>query len=215
MSSMNSSCNYENPINFAYPLTTSQEGSDTPFFVVFDSDSLPNNKEILMQTTYIGGDTKYDLVNISNSDGDDIKPDLAFVSIGDTGIYVDIIWEHSQNNKTDIWNYLIPYNPVNSDVRDGKNSIYNFELAQNYPNPFNPSTIIKFAIPSVGNSLMKFVQLKVYDILGNEVATLLNKEKLPGNYEAKFDGSNLASGVYFYKLSTQDFVSVKKMLLLK
>ena len=65
-SSKNISCNYENPINFSYPLTTSQEGSDTPFFVVFDTDSLLNNKEILMQTAYIGGDTNDGLVNISN-----------------------------------------------------------------------------------------------------------------------------------------------------
>ena len=214
MTSSNTSCNYEHPINFSYPLTTSQEGSDTPFFVVFDTDSLLNNKEILMQTAYIGGDTKDGLVNISNSDGDDIKPDLAFVSIDDN-VYVDIIWEHSQNNKSDIWDYLIPYHPVNSDVNDGTTSIYNFELAQNYPNPFNPSTIIKYQIPFVETHRNVSVQLKIYDVLGNEVATLVNEEKPAGNYEVKFDANNLSSGVYFYKLSTSSFVKVKKMLLLK
>ncbi len=73
---------------------------------------------------------------------------------------------------------------------------------QNYPNPFNPSTIIKYSIPAPPNLPKReaLVQLKVYDILGNEVATLVNKEEPAGNYEINFDGSNLASGVYFYKL---------------
>ena len=95
-----------------------------------------------------------------------------------------------------------------------KNLPTEFSLGQNYPNPFNPSTIIKYSIPS-SSVEMRLVQLKVYDILGNEIATLVNEKKSPGNYEIRFDGSNIASGIYFYKLTTQDFVSVKKMLLLK
>ncbi len=92
-----------------------------------------------------------------------------------------------------------------------------FKLAQNYPNPFNPITIIKYSIPAPPNLPKReaLVQLKVYDIIGNEVATLVNETKVPGNYEINFNGSNLASGVYFYKLVSNDFVSVKKMLLLK
>ena len=90
-----------------------------------------------------------------------------------------------------------------------------FKLEQNYPNPFNPSTIIKYQIPFLETHRDASVQLKIYDILGNEVTTLVNETKAPGNYEIKFDGSKLASGVYFYKLSTSSFVKVKKMLLLK
>ena len=89
-------------------------------------------------------------------------------------------------------------------------SVKGFELYQNYPNPFNPTTIIKFRISDFG-----FVNLKVYDILGNEIATLVNEEKLPGSYEISFDGSDLPSGVYFYQLITSDFVQTKKMILLK
>jgi len=85
-----------------------------------------------------------------------------------------------------------------------------FSLAQNYPNPFNPTTTIQFQI---ANST--FVNLKVYDILGSEVATLVNEEKPTGTFKASFDGSNLASGVYFYQLKAGDFVSTKKLLLLK
>ncbi len=85
-----------------------------------------------------------------------------------------------------------------------------FSLMQNYPNPFNPNTTIKFSIPH-----SQFVTLKVYDILGREVATLVNEEKLHGNYEVKFDGSALPSGTYFYRLQAGIFSQTKKLLLLK
>lgn len=85
-----------------------------------------------------------------------------------------------------------------------------FLLQQNYPNPFNPSTTIKFSIPH-----SQFVTLKVYDLLGREVTTLVNEEKLPGNYEVKFDGGNLSNGVYFYRLKAGDYMFVKKFILMK
>jgi uncharacterized membrane protein len=89
-----------------------------------------------------------------------------------------------------------------------------FNLAQNYPNPFNPSTKIRYSIPDVGSGLAQIV-LKVYDILGNEVATLVNEEKPAGVYEVTFDASELSSGIYFYKLSAGSFNETKKMTLLK
>jgi photosystem II stability/assembly factor-like uncharacterized protein len=88
-----------------------------------------------------------------------------------------------------------------------------FALMQNYPNPFNPTTKIKYAVPSSGVRL--FVTLKIYDILGNEVTTLLNESKEPGEYEIEFDGSKLSSGVYFYTLRAGDFSASRKLLLIK
>ena len=85
-----------------------------------------------------------------------------------------------------------------------------YELAQNYPNPFNPSTTIQFAIPKAG-----MVSLKVYNILGEEVATLINREMNAGFQSVNFDASNLSSGLYFYRISASNFLDVKKMLLLK
>ena len=85
-----------------------------------------------------------------------------------------------------------------------------YDLFQNYPNPFNPSTLIKYNIPKAGH-----VTLKIYGILGNEIRTLVNGEKPAGSYNVEFNGSNLASGIYFYRLEAEDFVSVKKMILLK
>ncbi len=93
-----------------------------------------------------------------------------------------------------------------------------FSLEQNYPNPFNPTTTIKYSIapPNLTKEeTLQNVTLKVYDVLGREVATLVNEEKSPGNYEVKFDASKLASGVYFYRLTAGNFVSTKKMVLLR
>ncbi len=90
-----------------------------------------------------------------------------------------------------------------------------FELYQNYPNPFNPVTKIKYGIPYLGNKNQALVELKIYDILGNEVLTLVNEQKSPGSYETVFDGSDISSGVYFYKLRCNSFTAIKKMVLTK
>ena len=92
-----------------------------------------------------------------------------------------------------------------------------FVLKQNYPNPFNPSTKIKFSVPVETRhaSSLQYVTLKVHDLLGREVTTLINEEESPGNYEVQFDGTSLPSGVYFYTLNANEFFQSKKMLLIK
>ena len=93
-----------------------------------------------------------------------------------------------------------------------------FSLEQNYPNPFNPSTKIKYTLPSVTLRQAQsdiFVTLKVYDVLGNEIATLVNEEKPAGNFEVEFNSGNLPSGLYFYTLQSGNFAETMKMLLLK
>ncbi len=103
-------------------------------------------------------------------------------------------------------------NSILTGVRDLPQVINNFNLYQNYPNPFNPSTRIKYSI-----STSSLVSIKIYNILGKEVAILLNEQKNPGEYQLTFNSGkyNLSSGVYFYKLSAGSFTSVKKMMLLK
>ncbi len=90
------------------------------------------------------------------------------------------------------------------------NDLNTFSLIQNYPNPFNPNTTIAYSIPIAGK-----VSLKIFDVLGNEIATLVNEEKTTGNYTVNFDASNLTSGVYFYRIQAGDYVETKKMILLK
>jgi len=85
-----------------------------------------------------------------------------------------------------------------------------YSLSQNYPNPFNPSTVISYELAVSG-----LVSLKVYDVLGNEVKTLIDKKQNSGKYEVTFNGNNIHSGVYFYKLITGDFIETRSMILLK
>jgi aminopeptidase N len=117
-------------------------------------------------------------------------------------------------------NYILKTLSVTVDVDDENNLPSGFSLEQNYPNPFNPSTQIRFTIPA--SSLNPFskgegtlVSLKVYDVLGNEVATLVNEEKPAGNYEVDFDAAGLPSGIYITRLTSGTYASSIKMLLLK
>jgi len=97
-----------------------------------------------------------------------------------------------------------------SNVEDDEFNLEEYELSQNYPNPFNPNTTINYSISNPG-----YVTLKVYDILGKEVTSLVNEEKPAGIYEIEFDGRNLASGIYIYKLSVNNYSDSKKLILLK
>lgn len=141
----------------------------TPFFVVYDSDSLKNNKEIIA-----------------------------------------IYWMHDQNGKKDIWVAYTRYNPNFGAVSDPGIKPNNFVLSQNYPNPFNPSTTLNYSLPESG-----LVTLKIYDILGREIKTLVEEIKPAGNYSVQFGGQNLTSGIYFYQLRSGNFISTRKMVLIK
>ncbi len=106
-------------------------------------------------------------------------------------------------------NYFM-FSPNATGVKNEKNHEFTFSLNQNFPNPFNPNTEIKYSIPS-----RSFVTLKVYNILGNEVKTLVNENKDAGEYSINFNANNLPSGVYFYRISAGNYTSLKKMILLK
>jgi hypothetical protein len=105
--------------------------------------------------------------------------------------------------------------PVTGGIEDNQNYAMEYELSQNYPNPFNPVTKIRFQIPE-----FSFVTLRVFDLLGNEVATLVNEEKAAGSYKVEFNSrgliyQTLPSGIYFYELRAGDYTDTKKMILLK
>lgn len=144
-------------------------------------------------------DTIYSVANSVNGDGNPIPGDE---------------WNFGAN-----FPVVVIDNPVT--VEDEISPVQ-FRLSQNYPNPFNPSTNIQYAVSSLptGQAGRQFVSLKVYDVLGNEVATLVNEEKPVGSYEIDFSvGQNsilsLSSGIYFYRLQAGSFVETKKMVLLK
>jgi hypothetical protein len=103
------------------------------------------------------------------------------------------------------------YNPTATAVNNVTNTLpKQYSLSQNYPNPFNPTTQIKFSIPEAGN-----VKLTVYDVVGREIGVLVNKNLAAGTYNYTWNASNFASGIYFYRIESKNFVMVKKMVLLK
>jgi hypothetical protein len=144
----------------------------------------------------------------------------------EAGKPVDIILAYSVGRGIDPLNsvtetksiiqYAISIYESNFDIETSvdKNEDYKipskYYLSQNYANPFNPNTTIKYQIPE-----LSFITLKVYDVLGSEITTLVNEEKPIGGYEIKFDATGLPSGIYFYQLQAGDFVETKKMILMK
>ena len=122
--------------------------------------------------------------------------------------YVRAYYSSIQSDLTNIVNSAVQYykNKNESEAQ----SITGFILEQNFPNPFNPTTKITYSIPEES-----FIQLKVFDPFGNEVSLLVNEKKDKGIYEVEFDASNFASGIYFYQLKTNNFISTKKMIVLK
>jgi len=161
--------------------------------------------------------------NLTNNNGDSVvtlsEKALAFNTDNfEDGDYRIIIEVFDESGNFDIDSMDVKFkngNPV--DVTNEVGNVYSFNLEQNYPNPFNPSTNIGFRIADRG-----FVTLKVYDILGNEIATLVNEVLSAGEYEVEFNATShsgevrsLPSGIYFYQIKTGSFIQTKKMVLTK
>ncbi len=165
--------------------------------------------------------------NLTNSNGDSLvelsEKSLAFdtdnFEDGDYRIIVEV-YDEAGNSDIDSMDVIFKNgNPVSTE--DEAEKFYSFNLEQNYPNPFNPSTKIKFEIPGVTLSGVEgsLVTLTIYDVLGNEIATLVNEELSAGEYEVEFNTSSInhqtSSGIYFYQLKTGSFIQIKKMVILK
>jgi hypothetical protein len=182
--------------------------------------------DIYMKYRKLDGEWSSAAVNLTetngmNDDGAHLAPQLAVVETGGLRSYYafSMYWYESGVTTPTInsINAAVTYVaavPVFSEPLVGIGNIdpseFSFDLSQNYPNPFNPSTLIKFTIAERSN-----VTLKVFDVLGREVATLVNTTKEAGSYSVNFDAANFASGLYVYTLNAGDFNSSKKMMLLK
>ena len=186
-------------------LYSRKENGNQTFRSVFERSGIGNNPpRSIRYKSYDGtiwsqseevSDASSDVTGLQKPEVGDIDgstPVFAFVGANFTNVYFD------------------NFSWTPSDVNEGSNIPEIYSLEQNYPNPFNPSTSIQFRIPE--NS---FVSLKIYNVLGKEVITLLNEEKNAGTYDVNFNATNLASGVYFYKLEASNFVQTKKMMLMK
>jgi len=207
------------------------------FYYHDSSNLLISPSPLVIDTLYMHGNVQSDIVfyNVSNSLIDsiiiyNITSKYGLVSISNNNLVVPPLSESSttltfnvneilsQSDtiivNSNIGEFLISFFILGedsiSDLHNDYDLIAEYSLFSNYPNPFNPSTSIQYSINS-----MQFVTLKVYDVLGKEVATLVNEEKPSGHYEINFNASNLASGIYYYQLRAGEFVETKKMTLLK
>jgi glycosidase len=157
-------------------------------------------------------DKIFEILNLTNQEKTVILQGTLY-----TGYYRDIFTNDtvffSENSEITLpaWDYKVyEYGSGITGVENDKTLLEEYTLLQNYPNPFNPTTIIKFGIPQA-----QFVTLNVYNILGERVATLVNREMTEGVHQINFYGTGLPSGVYIYSIRATDFISTKKMILLK
>ncbi len=172
--------------------------------------------------------------NISYQPPSTIEQDTTFVHLEDDGVAnVDIDFKkyvgitHKIIQEVGKVEYSLLGYKINgrqhgllTSIKESKSLSVKFSLSQNYPNPFNPSTTISYTIPTLEtlhatSPQLTTVRLTIFDVLGREVATLVNKKQNPGNYEVQFDTGNLSSGVYYYRLKAGGFIKTRKMVLLK
>ncbi|GEM_PF-3170143 len=205
--SSNHNYNVSNPFYFYYPIPTKKYIRD--WFVVYESDSLDNNKEIMIELPiYLGSAGGKN--NLSNMIGDDIKPYVAL--LGDT---VAVIWEHIEDGESQIYWARAPFKAHTGIDENFISSPAEFALRQNYPNPFNPSTTIEFYAPRAAKAT-----LRVFDINGRNIKTLISSEIHRGLNRIVWNGKNengteSATGIYFYVLKYGHKSLSKKMLLLR
>jgi hypothetical protein len=136
------------------------------------------------------------------------------------GVFItgELFYYDSLNFQTNVEFVTIKISDLPNSISIDDQMIQNFQLSQNYPNPFNPTTIINYTIsksPSPYQGEGFFVSLKIYNLHGEEIATLINENQPPGNYQVEFDGNGLSSGVYFYRLQTGNYSVTNKMILLR
>jgi 5'-nucleotidase len=167
---------------------------------------LDNRTATLTGTGNINNHGNFGFMLVANDQPDKLRIVIWDKTDGDKIVYDNL-------NPQSIHGAIVMHNRIILTKEDDEETLstpVEFALEQNYPNPFNPATTINYSIPEAGN-----VEMKVYDILGNEVANLVNEAKAPGNYSAMFDASSLASGIYIYTLRANNFVQTKKMILIK
>jgi hypothetical protein len=172
-----------------------------------------NNRHVYAQRVSSTGSVQWTNNGVAISNASGLKSFSQILPLG-TGDAI-LTWgdERSGSDNRNIFAQQLNGNGelgIVTDIKNENQLIQNFLLSQNYPNPFNPNTKISWQSPVSGHQL-----LKVYDVVGNEVATLIDEYKPAGSYEIEFDAKNFSSGIYFYKLQTGSFVDSKKMIYLK
>jgi hypothetical protein len=159
---------------------------------------------------FAGCDSGYIYISTDNgTNWNNFNNGLPVLDINCLGFIDTTIFVSMNNNGAKIWSRSLPSIVVSVNTSQDA-SPHTFTLSQNYPNPFNPSTTIDYSIPKES-----FVTIKVYDLLGRELTTLVNEEKSAGNYNVSFNAGNLSSGIYFYRMHADNFIQTKKLVLIR
>ena len=179
------------------------------YIVYYDRrNTISNMTDVYVARSTDGGETFYNfLVSESSFEATTTKFIGDYINIVAYNGKAYPVWIRSDQLGRDVM--IVKIDESTLDVKNNE-TVSGYNLSQNYPNPFNPSTTIKWSVPE-----QSYVTLKVYDLLGKEIAVLVDEEKLAGNYEVNFDATNLSSGVYFYRLKAGSFTNTKKFTLLK
>lgn len=193
-----------------FPVIITRDIEVTYKIDAFGTLILPGNKRVEALRLY---EDRVTVTHIPFSP-DDVEEEILYTFLTRTGeeVSVSLVGTNQQDNGYVFVEGIMWNDGKVTGVEDENSETVaeEFRLKQNYPNPFNPSTVIEYSVPE--NS---FVELKVYDIIGNEIATLVSEEKGRGTYKAQFNANGLASGTYIYSLRTNNFVATKKMILMK
>ena len=178
----------------------------------FEGVTFRDSIESISETVEVPVGTFTDCIKIrstqTDSLGNVLRLEFEYYAQGVGRVLNELTVPVSDANRSELVEYSVQ--PVSVDDNIGASNPNHFRLHQNYPNPFNPSTIILYSIPK-----SDFVTLKIYDMLGREIQTLVSEFQKVDTYSINFDASKLSSGIYFYQLQVGDFVETKKMLFLR
>ncbi len=193
-------------------LTDNSGHSSVPSIAVIDSfvhvvwdDTRNGSEDIYYKGSVNGGNTWGADIRLTNNNNEQHIP-----SVSVSGSAVHVVWRDYRDGNYEIYYKRNPTGNIIGIININSEISNEFSLSQNYPNPFNPSTKIQFALPK-----SSFAKLVIYDALGRELKTIVSEQLNAGTYEADWNASNYPSGVYFYKLSAEDYSGTKKMVLVK
>jgi len=196
-------------VNTAFSFYPSVAVSGSNIHVVWE-DERNGNFEIYYKRSTDGGISWGADTRITNDNNGSFR---SYVTV--SGAYVHVVWYDGRDENAEIYYKRDPLgNPVGI-TNIGSGIPGEFSLSQNYPNPFNPATKIRFEIPPLEGVRGRIVEIKIYDILGSEITTLVSEQLMPGSYEVDWNASKYSSGVYYYKLVAGEYTSTKKMVLIK
>ena len=212
----------ENEINISAQITRTGDITDSDiniYFVVAEDvfyegrNGITNHEHVMRKILPTTTGTPF---KINPSETKTVEQNIPIDAIWDADSLHVMVFIQSNSSKMVYQSEMISYNQLTvTNVDDETKVPSEFSLEQNYPNPFNPNTKIRYTIASTVNGQTSKVVLKVYNILGNEVATLVNKEQPAGSYEVEFRADVLSSGIYFVRLEAPSFFSTIKITLLK